>query len=112
MPKNHNKVAGNPEHDATLPKTPIKLGKETYYLCYNFRALSLAESKLRNVGVECNILKSLDPTELDATKLATVLFAGLLAHKPNITFDEVLSLIDFKNMFTIPGKIMEAYGPR
>jgi hypothetical protein len=103
------KIAKNPEHDSTLPKTELKLGKETFYLCFTFAALSLAETQLRRQGVECNLLKALDVRDLDATKLSTLLYAGLITHKPEITYEEVLKLITFKNMFSIPDRITTAY---
>src|SRR5580698_6558102 len=107
MPK--VKVVNNPEHDSTLPKVKLKLGNETYYLCYTFAALTLAETKLNNEGISCNILKALDLSELDARNLSALLYAGLLTHKPDITIEKVLSLITFKNMQEIPPRILEAY---
>jgi hypothetical protein len=102
-------VAGVPEIDPTLPKVGIKLGDTTYYLCYTFGAMALAEARLRKQGIECNLLKGCDVTSLDASTLSSLLYAGLLTHQPDITIEHVLGMITFHNMFFIPNRITEAY---
>jgi hypothetical protein len=103
------KVANNPEFDSALPKTPMTLGGETYYLCYTFGALSLAEAMIRKTGVQCNILKSLDVMNLGAAELEALLFAGLITHKPKITFEEASALITLRNVYLISESIATAY---
>jgi hypothetical protein len=109
MPKTV-KIAGNPEIDPTLPKVAIKLGKETYYLCFTFGALSLAQKNLRDIGVECNLLHALDLSTMDALRLVPLLYAALLSHQPKITIDKVTALVTIKNLGMIFEGIAQAYG--
>jgi hypothetical protein len=104
------KIAGNPEIDPTLPKVDIKLGSETYYLCFTFGALSLAQKNLRDIGVECNLLHALDLSSMDALRLVPLLYAALLSHQPKITLEKVATLVTFKNMGMIFEGLARAYG--
>ncbi len=104
------KIAGNPEIDPTLPKIEIKLGKETYYLCFTFGALALAQKNLRDVGVDVNLLHALDLSTMDALRLVPLLYAALLSHQPKITLDKVTSLVTIKNLGMIFEGIAAAYG--
>jgi hypothetical protein len=103
-------IAGNPEIDPTLPKIEIKLGKETYFLCFTFGALALAQKNLRSVGVECNLLHALDLSSMDASQVVPLLYAALISHQPKITLDKVASLVTFKNLGMIFEGIAQAYG--
>ncbi|WP_213805757.1 hypothetical protein [Granulicella sp. dw_53] len=104
------KVAGNPEIDPTLPKIAIKLGKETFYLCFTFKALALAQKNLRDIGIEVNLLMALDLSTMDALKLVPLFYAALITHQPKITIDKVTELVTLKNLGTIFETIAQAYG--
>ena len=103
------KVAKNTAVDPTLPKIEIKLGCESYFLCFTFGALALAESKLRALGVECNLLHALDLTALDATRVVPLLYGALITHSPDITFEQVAALVTMKNLGAIFDGLLEAY---
>jgi hypothetical protein len=108
MAKNQ-RIAGNPEIDPTLPKIAIKLGNETYFLCFTFGALAMAEKNLRSVGIECNMLHALELSSTDAQRLVPVLYAALISHQPKITIDKVTSLVTIKNLGNIFEGIAKAY---
>jgi hypothetical protein len=99
-------VAKNPAIDPTLPKVPLKLGKETHYLCFDFAAFALAEARLRQAGVTVNLLHALDLSAMNAERVVPLLFASLVKHQPTITPEEVAKLVTFKNL----GAIFEAIG--
>jgi hypothetical protein len=96
--------------DPTLPRVELKLGKETYFLVFTFKALAIAQKGLRDIGVEVNLLHALDLSNMDAEKLIPLLYAALITHQPKITPAEVTELVTFKNLGTIFEKIAEAYG--
>lgn len=103
------KVAGIPGVDPTLPRVELKLGSDTYYLVFNFKALALAAAKLREKGVHTNLLQSLDLSGLDADTLAPLLYAGLITHQPEITLDEVVAKVSIRDLGGIFTAIAEAY---
>jgi hypothetical protein len=103
-------VAGNPAIDPTLPKVELKLGNKTYFLCFTFKALALAQTILRNNGIDCNLLQSLDLTALQADRLVPLLYAGLITHMPEITLEEVFELVLFRNMHLVFEAVVLAYG--
>jgi hypothetical protein len=108
MAKNH-KIAGDASIDPTLPKVPLKLGKETYFLCFTFGALATAQKNLRDIGVNVNLLHALDLSDMDALKLVPLLYAAMLSHQPKITLDKVTSLVTLKNLGSIFTSIAQAY---
>jgi hypothetical protein len=104
------RIAGNPEIDPTLPKIEIKLGKDSYFLCFTFGALALAQKNLRAIGIGCNLLHALDLSNLDASQLVPLLYAALISHQPKISIDKVISLVSIKNLGMIFEGIAQAYG--
>lgn len=97
-------VAGVPGTDPVLPRTELRIGKETYYLCFTFRAIAVAQKTLRDAGIDCNLLQSLDLTNMQADRLVPLLYASLITYKPKITLDEVFAMVTFRNL----GKVFEA----
>ena len=104
-----HKVAGIAGLDPTLPLVELTLGDKTYNLAFTFGALSIAASKLRAKGIQCNLLHSLDLSSLDADRVGPLLFAAMLTHQPNITIEQVEALITLHNLGTIFEKIVAAY---
>jgi hypothetical protein len=102
-------VAGNPAVDPTLPKIQIKLGKESYFLCFTFEAIALAQAELKKIGVDVNLLHCLDLSSMDALKLVPFFYASLITHQPKITVDSVAKLVTLKNMGMIFEGIAAAY---
>lgn len=104
------KITERPELDPTLPKTELKLGKQTYLLCFTFKALAVAQKNLRDIGVNVNLLHALDLSNVDAEKLIPLLYAALITHQPEITPLEVITLVTFKNLGSIFEALVAAYG--
>jgi len=110
MPKvSKVKVAGVPGTDPTLPRIEFKRGKEIFYLCFNFRALAIAQRNLRLAGVDCNLLQALDLSGMDAERIVPVFYATLITHQPDITYEQVWGLIDLSNLGKVFSVIAEAY---
>lgn len=108
MPKKL-KVNDTPGTDPTLPRVEMKLGKETYYLAFSFKALATAEKNLREIGVKSNLLHALDLSNMDAEKFVPLLYAALITHQPDISPAKVANLVTFRNMGVIFEKLAEAY---
>jgi hypothetical protein len=104
------KVAKNPAIDPTLPKVPLKLGDETYYLCFAFGAIALAEAKLREQGIHVNLLHALDLLSMDAGRVVPLLYATLITYQPSITPEAVAKLVTMRNLGAIFEAIAKAYG--
>jgi hypothetical protein len=103
------KVAKNPEIDPTLPKIPLKLGAETYYLCFTFGAIAIAQAKLREAGIKINLLHALDLSTLDAESVVPLLYAALITHAPDISLAEVEKLVTFRNLAAVYEGLAKAY---
>jgi hypothetical protein len=83
-----NKVSGIPGADPTLPRVPLKLGGNTYYLCFSWNALAKAEEL---TGM--NLLRCFDLSNVNARSLRALIFAAMLKHQPEITLEEVGDLL-------------------
>jgi hypothetical protein len=100
------KVAGT-INDATLPKTPIIIGGTEYSLCFDFGALSTAETELNREGHEVNLLAMLPVLNLSNTRV--IFAAALRKFHPDITFDQAVGMVNFGNVYTIANAIAEAW---
>jgi hypothetical protein len=103
------KVARNPAVDPTLPKTDIKLDGKTYFMCFTFGALALAQSKLRAQGIVVNLLHALDLSSLDAERVVPLLYAALITHQPDISIEAVAKMVSMRNLGNIFEGIATAY---
>jgi hypothetical protein len=91
-----------------LPKVPITLADgQTYFLCFTFRALAIAEAAIKKTEPDFNILLSLG--KFDANNTVALLYAALVTHKPELTLEKVYDLVPFEQMYSIPEKLVEAY---
>jgi hypothetical protein len=103
------RIAGNPEFDDKLPKVELELGGKKFFLCFTFAALMVAQAKLRQSGIKCNLFHSLDLQNLDPETVPPLLFAALLAHNPDLEYVNVLPLISMQNVAAIYSAIVNAY---
>jgi hypothetical protein len=104
-----NKVSGVPGTDPTLPRVEIELGGKKYFLCFTFAALAIAQKRLRDAGIDCNILHALDLSAMDITRVVPLLFAALITYKPDITYPEAEALVTLKNLGKVFEGIASAY---
>jgi hypothetical protein len=102
-------IAHNPELDPTMPKIEIKLGDKSYFLCFTFSAIALAEAKLRAAGTPANLIHALDLSTMDASKIVPLFYAALISHQPDIKPEVAASLVTMKNLGTIFQGIADAY---
>ena len=100
------KVAGT-IHDATLPKTAIKIGDKEYNLCFDFGALSTAETELNKEGHEVNLLAVLPVLNLSNTRV--IFAAALRTFHPDITFEQAVGMVNFGNVYVIANAIADAW---
>jgi hypothetical protein len=103
------KVAHNPAVDPTLPKVEIMLDGKSYFLCFTFGALALAEAKLRAAGTPANLLHALDLTSMDASKIVPLLYAAMITHQSDITPEKAANLVTMRNLGAIFSGITDAY---
>jgi hypothetical protein len=103
------KVAGVPGTDPTMPLVSIELAGNTYYLAFTFKAMALAQKNLRDIGVDCNLIKALDFGMIDAEKFAPLLYAALITHQPSLTVQQVVDFVTLDNFVEVYTKIIEAY---
>jgi hypothetical protein len=105
-----SEVAGVPGVDPTMPRVPLKIGKETLYLCFTLEAIARAQSILRANGFECSLIQALDFSTLQADNIVPLLYAGLITHKPEITLEEIFKIVKFRHIPKVLEAIVLAYG--
>jgi hypothetical protein len=103
------KVTKVSDIDQELPRTEVQLADGTYYLAFTFPALATAASKLRDKGVKCNLLQSLDLSTLNADQVIPLLYAALITHQPDITFEKVTEICTLKSLGNVFEGIAAAY---
>ena len=98
-----------PSANPTIKSTPITIDSKEYSLVYDFAALATAEAALRKQGVQANLLHALNLSELDASGLAALLYAGLMRENPKLTYADTLAMISFDNLGSIFDGVLAAY---
>lgn len=96
-----------PENNPLLPKTSVEIGGTNYRLGFTFGQLALAEMKLREAGIQADMLNRIF-AERDAFTITVLFFTGLLLHHPNITYAEAVNMITFANMAKVMNAIESA----
>jgi hypothetical protein len=97
-------VAGKPALDPTLPNVPLVLNGRTLFLAFDFNAIATAESV---TGLE--LLNSIDLQNLNAGKFRALLYSALLKAQPDITIEEVGSMINFTSLPAITVALVHAW---
>lgn len=108
MSKKH-RVAGNPSLDATLPYVALELNGESYRLAFDYAALSLAERKLADIGMQVNMLNALDLRSIGAERLPIVFYAALVKAHPEMTYEDAKALVSMRTYSAIFEKVVEAF---
>lgn len=103
------KTAKHSPLDPTLPKASVTLDGVTYHLCFTFAALILAEAKLREQGVIVNLIEALDLNSLDATKVVPLVYAALVTHQPDTTFEDAAKLVTLRHFAALRLSLYEAF---
>jgi hypothetical protein len=103
-------MANKPKKTSTVNNPTIKyaavsIDGEEYRLAYNFRSIRAAEQL---TGV--NLLQGLNNlTELNAAQFHGLLFAAMLPAQPDITLEQVDSLIRLDTIAVLEIGVAEAY---
>lgn len=95
--------------DPMIPEVAIELGGVTLRLSFDFEALAIAKAKLKEQGVNVNILRSLDFGSLDVDSLPALLFAAAHRHQPHVSWARVRKMVTLKTAEAIVIALFEAY---
>jgi len=95
--------------NATLKQTVLTIDGKEYNLYMDFAAIANAESLLKKQGLQVNLLRALNLSELDASGLAAILYAMLLRDQPKTTYEDVLNLISIQSLGSIFDAVLNAY---
>ena len=72
--------------DPTMTPVYVDIDGEQFRLSFDFGALAIAKAKLREAGIELNVLRSLDFEALDADTLPAMFFAACQQYQPELTW--------------------------
>jgi hypothetical protein len=78
-------------------------------LCFDFGALATAKAKLREQGVEINILRMIDFTALDVDTLPALFFGAAQKHQPQLTWKRAQELVTINTAGSIAVGLFAAY---
>lgn len=95
--------------DTQAPSVDLKIGEETYQLCFTFAALQEAKRILRREGIKVNLLVALDSLEVDYDTLPALFYGALRTHHPEMDYKRALAMLDPRNAHLVFGAIFEAY---
>ena len=101
-----HKVA-NSTSDATLPKTPVTINGQTYFLCFDLGALSEAESHFRQQGHEVNLLDALPGYTL--AHVRTLFPCAIHKFHPEVSFEDAQKLITLPTLYVVAAAIGAAW---
>jgi hypothetical protein len=90
--------------DPVVRYTPLEIDGSTYRLAYDFNAIAQVE---QSQGV--NLLKNFMVSELNASSLRGILYAGLLKAHPEMTMEDAGRLIHPRNINSILETVVRAY---
>lgn len=93
--------------DPTLPFTEIVILGETYKACFRFREFAKAEVDLRRHGVAVNMLKMMP--NLTFETIPIVLAAALSTFHPELSFEDVVALVDWDTIWEIGDQLILAW---
>ncbi len=98
----------SPAANPALPSTEIIIHGKTYRMCLDFGAIAQAEAELVAKGHdEVNLLHQLPRLNLSNTRI--IFAASLRPLQPELSFEEALGLVDFRNVWLIASLISEMW---
>ena len=87
----------------------IKLNGKTYHLALNWPAIVEASGKLRPLGLRLTLADIHGWKDVDAGQLQRLFFAAIQDAHPDVSFQEVGSLINFSNAVRVHEALAAAY---
>lgn len=99
-----NETVAGTTADPTIKFTPLKLGKKTYQLCYDFEAVAKAEAL---TGME--LLIGVDWSHVSVMRARAMLYACALKAHPDIKVDEFSPYLRHRYIQQIQSALFEAW---
>lgn len=93
--------------DPTLPYTEIEICGKTYKLCFVFRAIAKGDAMLRRQGIDSRLLWRMPEISLES--LPIVLAAALAHYHPELSFDDVVAMLDWDTVFDLRDQVLTAW---
>jgi hypothetical protein len=93
----------------TIKPVELSLGGQEYQLVFTFGALAHAQTKLRKLGIEANLLHALDLSNLTPDQVAPLLYAAAITHHPKTDYAQLESLVTMQTYGPILNAVVEAY---
>lgn len=93
--------------DPTLPFTEIVILGETYKACFRFREFAKADANLRRQGVASNMLQMMPYLTFETIPI--VLAAALGTFHPDLSFEDVVALVDYDTIWDIGDELVLAW---
>jgi hypothetical protein len=78
------------------PEVSVEADGESYRLCFDFGALAVAKQKLKQKGIELNLLRSIDFQGLDVDTLPALFFAAAQKHQPEVSFERAQEIVNLR----------------
>lgn len=98
-----------PVPDPTIPDVSVEVDGERFRLCFDFRALAVAKARLRELGIEFNVLRSIDFMNIDVDTLPALFFAAAQRYQPKLTWQQAEKLVNMRTAIGIFGGLSSAY---
>lgn len=101
----------NPSLEDELPEGDIVIhvDGEALLLRFTMDALATARTQLRKLGININLITSLNLGDLDADTVRPLFFAALLDAQPDMSYEKAKSMVRFDNHGAIYAGICAAY---
>ncbi len=77
------------ESGVVAPPVKLVVDEREFLLAFDFGALSIAKQKLKDAGIQINLLHALDFTKIDVDVLPMLFYAGACRHQPDLAWNEV-----------------------
>jgi esterase/lipase superfamily enzyme len=87
----------------------VDIDGEKFQLSFDFGALATAKAKLREAGIQLNVLRSLDFESLDADTLPAMFFAACQQFQPYLTWERARRLVNLRTGAAVIQGLVAAY---
>lgn len=91
------------------PEVEVSIKGLKFRLCISYGALAVAQTKLRSLGVNINLLLALNPLLMGPDNLPALFFGAAHQQHPKLTYDEAVSLIDLETWEPVMCAVLKAY---
>jgi hypothetical protein len=92
------------QHDPLQKPAELVIGKKTYKLGFDFEAIAKAEA-----ATGMSLIFGIDWSSIGVKRLEGMLHASMSIYQPNITLEEIRSIIKPRNVKKIESALVEAW---